>query len=67
MVFIHDLLGRNTLPEGFDSYRNPVFVGSPDENDILPVHPEETDKNICRYIYPRQVSYMNGTIGIGKC
>ena len=64
MVFIDGLLWRNAFFSGPYSYRHTVFVGAADKKYRLFFQPFKTCVNVGRQIYTRQMTYMNGAIGI---
>ena len=66
MVLINNVLRGNSLVQRFDGDRDPVFVGTTDEDDIGFVHPEKPDIDISGDIYSGQVTDMDRAVGIGQ-
>lgn len=67
MIFINDLLGRNTLFHGPDGNRYTVFITSPDKKNIFFLRSLIAHINICGNIAAGQMTDMDGAICIGKC
>ena len=66
MITIDDFLRRNALLAGLDRDRHAMFVRSADRNHIAASQPQITRINIRRNVNSSQMTYVYGTVGIGK-